>query len=230
MKKSLSLLAIVALMAGAAQAAVIVDLDLPGDGTNVNGTVVTTSVADASGATFDIQYTLGSISVSNNPFVYVSGGEMGVGSDGDIATHLNTLEGDDGEGISFTSLSFANFSAGASGLTISDITNLTFTAVEVAWGHNANDGYDISFTGFATDIDNLGSLTLNPEAIDLTALSSYGSPETALYMTPDNTASNNRWNITGLTVQYTVIPEPATLGMVLAAGFGLLFYRRRFGV
>ncbi|WP_372795840.1 PEP-CTERM sorting domain-containing protein [Pontiella sp.] len=227
MKKILYAVSAVVLAAGSAQAAVIA-LDLPGAGTNANGTVVTTSVADASGATFDIQYTLGSISASNNPFVYVDGGEMGVGSDGDIATHLNTLEGDDGEGISFTSLSLANFNAGASGLTVGDFANLTFTAVEVAWGHNANDGYDVSFTSFATDIDNLGKRSTNPETIDLTTLSNYGSPETALYMTPDNTASNNRWNITGLTVQYTVIPEPATLGMILASGLGVLFIRRRF--
>ncbi|MDF7826527.1 PEP-CTERM sorting domain-containing protein [Pontiellaceae bacterium B12227] len=226
MKKAVSLLSVCLLTAGAAQAA-IVDLDLPAVGNYSSATAILTSQSYL-GATFDITYTIEAMAPTSNPFASSTGTQIGVGSDGDIATHYVTLEGNDGEGLSFTGLSIANFNANGSGVVIGDIAGLRFTSLTFTAVNNAQDGALISFDGFGNNTEQINlDATGTPYTHDLTGQSNYSSPETDLYIENDNTSSRNRWAVTGLQVAYT-IPEPATLGMIAASGFGVLFIRRRF--
>lgn len=191
---------------------------------DVSTATTVTSSTSFGGATFDIVYTIGSTATAANSFVRSTGSQLGVGSDGDISNHYSTLEGNDGEGISFTGLAVANFVAGASGLTVEDITDLTFTGVTFNNVANNQDGVNISFTdfGLSTQNQNLNSANTGgtPYTMVLSSYSNYTAPETAVYFTTDNTASSNRWAITGIDVSYA-IPEPGSFA--LSAGLLGLF-------
>lgn len=233
MKKMRCAVSVVMLAAGAVQAEVVsANLGLPpaGNYPDASATAVLTSQS-YHGATFDIAYTLGSISISNNPFVNSTGSQLGVGSDGDSSLHYSTLEANDGEGISFTGLSIVNFAANESALTVDDISGLKFTSISFNNAGNTADRVLVSFTDFTTPeaqlLVNINTTGEPTPTIDLTSLSNYGSSPTALYVNPNGTSSTNRWAVTGLGVTYS-IPEPATLGMVAASAGGLMIIRRRF--
>lgn len=86
---------------------------------------------------------------------------------------------------------------------------------------NASDLTWNAFTPFAAGVATIGA----PAAITLDNVTSVG-----YYFTAERTSGVN-W--TGVDTRYfsvsgTVIPEPATLGIVTAAGFGILFIRRTF--
>ncbi|VGO15447.1 hypothetical protein PDESU_04030 [Pontiella desulfatans] len=192
----------------AAQAAVVAtNLNIAAAGSYPGETVITTA-QEYNGATFDINYTLGSIANGSNSFVYATAAVMGVGSDTDIANHYSTLEGDDGEGMSFTSLSISNFSAGASGLVLEDITDLAFVSFSVgASGHNP-DGVTMSFTGFTNNTSSMSltGLGLN-YTVDLTARPNYPvapSLATNLFVKPNSASGSNRWNVDGVGVSFVV--------------------------
>ncbi|WP_372808149.1 PEP-CTERM sorting domain-containing protein [Pontiella sp.] len=231
MKKVRCLLGSCLLAAGAAQAAVI-DLDLPAAGAYSNATVILTSQS-YNGATFAIAYTVDAtagVETTSDVAAYSTGSQLGVKSVADGATdgHWVTLEGEDDERLSFTSLSIVNFEAGTSGLAIDDIVNLRFIGLSLNNTGNQRDGINVSFAAFETDTANINLSSVGTETtIDLTALSNYNSPETALYIENDSASSSDRWAVTGLQVAYT-IPEPATLGLVVASAGGLLVIRRRF--
>ena len=225
MKKILGMLSFCVLAVCAAQADIA--LDLPASGNYTNATVVLTS-QEYNGATFDVSYTIGSTSSGANTFASSDGTIVGVGSDADADTHYTTLEGDTAEGLSFTGLSIVNFVANDSGLTIDDITGLRFAGFTVGATENAQDGVNVSFTDFTTDVANIDlSGVASGSTIDLAALANYNSPETALYIITDNASSRNRWSVSGLDVTYTVIPEPATIGMLGLGAVSLLALRRR---
>ncbi|WP_372795839.1 Ig-like domain-containing protein [Pontiella sp.] len=196
------------LLAGTTQAALVetsINLASAGTYSNASAHVITTAM-EYNGATFDINYTLGSTSVSNNPFVQSNGSQMGVGSDGDISNHYLTLEGNDGEGMSFTGLSISNFVANSSGLVLDDLSDLGFISFITFASGNANDGAFVSFTGFTNDTVEVNLSGSNPTN-DLTGLANYPVlPDVAsnLYIKVDNGASNNRWAISGIGVSFAV--------------------------
>ena len=223
--KLLSMIACL-LFAGSAQAVagtVTVDLALPADGNYPAGSFPVVSTGQRfGGATFDVVYTLSAASNDTGARVGVIGGVVGVGSDNDInPNHFNTLEGDGsagangstagGEGLSITGLSIANFQANDSGLTVEDITGLQFEGLTLGAVANVQDGANISFTGFGTSTANVnlnsGSTGGSPYTIPLTALSNFSSTATGLYIQPDNTASSNRWNVSGLSVTFDIPAE-----------------------
>ncbi|VGO15445.1 hypothetical protein PDESU_04028 [Pontiella desulfatans] len=223
MKKIQCALSIGLLAAGVAQA-VLVDLALPAAGNHASGSGFSTA-ASFNGATFDIEYTLNAFATSNSPapFIRSSGGTyFGVGSALDPNTgNQESIDGDDGEQLSIAGLSIVNFSANGSGLVQGDLS-IAFQSLSIANGTAANDGITISFTGF-------GDATVDvthPTTLDLTSLANFGSSSTALFLEPDGPQSNNRWSVSGISV--SVIPEPATLGMVVASAAGMLVIRRRF--
>ncbi|WP_372846874.1 Ig-like domain-containing protein [Pontiella sp.] len=196
-------------LAGTVQAVVVAtNLNITASSGNYpNGTVITTAQS-FNGATFDINYTLGSIANGSNSFIGGTATLMGVGSDADISAHYTTLEGDDGEGMSFTSLSISNFVANGSGLEIGDIAELKFTGVSVGAAGNSQDGVAISFSSFTNGAVNfdLNNVTAN-YTVDLTVLSNYPVlPDlaTMLFIKPDNAGSSNRWNVDGVEVSYVV--------------------------
>jgi hypothetical protein len=199
--------------AGAAQAA-LVALDLPAGGNYPSATVILTSQS-YKGATFDIAYTISSVATGENAFVSSSGSQIGVGSATDPENHYGTLEGNDGEGLSFTGLSIVNFNANGSGLVIDDITDLKFARLTVNNVMNQQDGIEISFTDIETEPEqyNLNHITDSIHTIDLTGLANYGDSATDLYIKPDNISGANRWAVTGIEVEYTV-PESVTLGII----------------
>ncbi|MGJ8652760.1 MAG: hypothetical protein ACSHX8_05765 [Opitutaceae bacterium] len=210
--------------------AAAIDLDLPATG-NYTTTIVATSVTDASGATFDISYTLGANAIGANPFARSNSTQIGVGSDTDISAHYTTLEGNDGEGLSFTSLSVSNFVANGSGYVIGDI-ELNFQSLLFNNVANNQDGVNISFTSFgdagaANQNLNAASTGGTPYTLDLTALANYSATATGLYIENDNTSSSNRWAIEGLQANY-VIPEASSFAL-LAGLLGLtsVMLRRR---
>jgi hypothetical protein len=213
MKKILYALAFSLLATGAAQAEVLsTNLSIAVTGTYSDATTVTTSLSYGT-ATFDVVYTLGAKSGGSNTFASSFSGLLGVGSDGDA--HVTTLDGDADDGLSFTGLSIVNFVANDSGLVEGDITGLTFVSFDVASTSHAQDGANVSLTGFATDVANVNlSLVGSEDTIDLTALSNYSAVATNLYVGVDNISDRNRWSLTGLAVEYSVIPKPATMGMV----------------
>jgi hypothetical protein len=215
------------LLAGSLNADVTSFLDLPESGTYEVGTVVTTSVTIL-GATFDISYTIGATASGDNVFVSSTGTQLGVGSDTDISSHYNTLEGNDGEGISFTDLTVSNFVANDSGLTESDIIDsLTFSGITFGATGNSNDGVDISFTDFDTDTvnKNLSSFS-SGSTLSLSTLSNYDSNVTDLYLIVDSAQSNNRWSVAGIQVSY--VPEPSSYALLAGLfGLGAVMLRRR---
>ncbi|MGB7325085.1 MAG: PEP-CTERM sorting domain-containing protein [Rubripirellula sp.] len=197
--------------------------------TNASATAVLTSQSFG-GATFDISYTLGSSATGANSFVSSNATQMGVGSDGDILNHYNTLEGNDNEGISFTGLSIKNFVAGSSGLVVGDITDLTFTGI--VFNNNANppDNVDVSFSSFADLTTSTATLSItNLSSFDVTAVTGYSSPATELFIEPGTDASTNRWAVTGLQVTYniTAVPEASSLCLVGLSSVALLGRRRK---
>jgi hypothetical protein len=189
-------------------------LDLPAAGNYPAATVILTSQS-CKGATFEIAYTISCVATGANSFVGSSGSEVGVGSAVDLENHYSTLEGDDGEGVSFTGLSIVNFNANGSGLAIGDITDLKFIRLTLSNVKNNQDGVDISFSDFETETTsyNLNSVEDSVHTIDLTDLPNSGDAATELYIKPDNISSANRWSITGIEVEYTV-PESTTLGII----------------
>ena len=185
MKKLLSAFCIFLLTASSAQADLVtVTLDTPANGrVLLDDTVVTTGFTDASGATFDLLFTLNSISrdtatFSDPSLAGISGtGVYGVASSTDNgAGNFNTLDGDDGEGLSFTSLVIDNFQANGSGFTAADFTDLTFSSVSFTSTGNNQDGVNFSFGGFADHVNspltNAGNafenVGMNPFATDAT--------------------------------------------------------------
>ena len=212
---------------GFSQGATVVPLDLPGNGVHVSGTTFTTSQT-ASGATFDISYTLNAFAtdVSVAPFISSNGTIFGVGSvpDGNTAGQQLSVDGNDGEQLSVVGLSITNFNAGTSGLTESDIINLQFTDLSIFNGTANNDGITISYDSFGGTTESV----TQPSAISLADDLELEGPSTALFLEPDNAASNNRWSVNGLTVSYDVIPEPSSSAMLLGSCALLMLLRRRF--
>lgn len=219
------------LMTGLSQA-LVVDLELAalGNYTNASATVVTTTVVIGTTGSFDISYTVGSMANGANPFVRSTGSQYGVGSDTDITQHYATLEGNDGEGISFTSLSMDNFVEGDSGYVIGDFADLTLKSISFNNVANNQDGVNISFTSFgdagaANQNLNATSTGGTPYTLDLTALANFSEPETSVFLENDNTASSNRWAIEGIEIFYN-IPEPSS-SAILLGGLGMLTLLRR---
>lgn len=248
MKKTLTSLSTGLLIAGAAQAATITQL-LSGptvNGNQVNGVVATTNVTDASGATFDIIFNLDSIGNGANdpvPRFNTATGSYAVDTSTDANNnHGNTIDGDDGEGLSFTNLAITNFNANGSGFTLADFTDLTFSSLAFGSSGNAQDGVNISFTDFPTHPTGLGGTTsvalltadnqnlsgiASGTTYDLTALSTYTAPATDLFLRTDNQNTGNRWSVDSLTVTYTSpVPEPSSSALLLG-GLGLLALQRR---
>jgi hypothetical protein len=230
MKKILCALGVSLFVAGAAQATVITtNLGVLADGVYASGTVVTNSQS-YEGATFDIVYTISATSAGADTFVSSTGTQMGVGDavqiDGDGRD--TTLDGGNDEFMSFTSLSIVNFNAGTSGLEQTDFTGLTFIGLSVNNAANSRDRIDVSFDNYATDAElvNLSAVTAE-YTIDLTGLTAYSAPETDLYITPDYAWTTDRVGITGLTVEYSVIPEPATIGMLGLGAILTLMIRKK---
>jgi hypothetical protein len=227
MKKILYALGVSLFVAGAAQATVV-SLNLAASGDNVIGTVVTTSVTDDSGATFDIQYTLGAEAAgTGTAYVGSTGTQMGVGNtSGGTDT---TIDGDESNVISFTNLSIVNFVANDSGYVLADFEGLTFTGVVYGNASHTYDGAYISFDNYVTQDQQAlnGDAAIYEDAVSLTGLSNYSGTETDLYIMNDNARGTNRFSINGLEVSYTVIPEPATIGMLGLGAVALLAFRRR---
>jgi hypothetical protein len=223
MKKGLCMLGGCLLVAGAAQAAVI-NLNLPAAGNHDSGSTFSTSTS-FNGATFDIVYTLNAFATSNSPapFIRSNGGTyFGVGSALDPNTgNQESVDGDDGEQLSITGLSISNFNANDSGLAEGDLS-MSFESITIDNGTAANDGVDISFTGFGDAVANENPVT----TVALKSLPNFSSTSTSLFLEPDGTQSNNRWSVSGISV--SVIPEPATLGLIVASAGGMLIIRRRF--
>ena len=159
---------------------------------------------------------------------------MGVGFDADDTNHYITIEGDNDEVISFTSLSINNFVANASGLTIGDLTSeLRFTKVTFSATGARFDGVDIAYVDDFSTLDNVELRFVDdPHTVSLADLGNYDDSATGLYLKPDNTGGSNRWSVAGLEVAYTeaiaAIPEPSSAAAVAALVFlGFVFFRRR---
>ncbi|MDF7806358.1 Ig-like domain-containing protein [Pontiellaceae bacterium B12219] len=194
------------LLAGTAQAVVIEgNLNLAPEGNYTNATVVSTPFT-YNGATFDVNYTLGSIATGSNSFVNSSGAVMGVGFADDLPTHYSTLEGNDGEGMSFAALSISNFNANGSGLALEDFSDLQFVNFSVgASGHNP-DGVTMSFTSFTDDTFSMSLTGLGLSyTVDLTDKPNYPvfpNLATNLFIKPSSAGASNRWNVEGIGVSY----------------------------
>ena len=196
------------------------DLALPANGNYEADSFPRVSTSQSfDGATFEIVYTLSAVSNDTGASVGVSGDNVGVGSDNDInPNHFTTIEGNGsagangsnagGEGLSFTDLAIANFQANGSGLTVADITNLQFNTLTVGAVTHRFDGIHISTTGFddATPSNQgLGDqISISPFEIPLTTLANFSAPATNLFLEPDNTASNNRWSVNGVSVTFEI--------------------------
>lgn len=194
------------LSAGTAQAVEFdFELALPADGYYSNAVSVVTST-NYNGATFDLVYNIDSIADGSNSFVYSAGGGVGVGSDSDIQP--STVDGDTGDGLSFTSLSISNFTANDSGLELSDFSDLKFTVLSLNNVGNTRDGITVSFTGYSTNSENYtlnsaGTGGISGETaypLDLTSFSIYETAETNLYIENDSASGSDRWIVVGLTV------------------------------
>ncbi|MDF7806359.1 hypothetical protein P4E94_02845 [Pontiellaceae bacterium B12219] len=224
MRKLANIFTVALLATGVVQAAVI-DLALPTAGNHSSGSTFSTS-ASLDGATFDIVYTLNAFATSNTPAPVINSSDgtyFGVGSanDGSTSGQLESIDANDGEKLSITGLSIVNFSANGSGLVDGDLS-LSFESLSITNGTAGNDGITISFTDFgdtAAGVD-------HPTIIDLTSLANFSSSSTSLFIEPDGAQSNNRWSVNGISV--TVIPEPATFGLVAMSGLGVLLIRRQF--
>jgi hypothetical protein len=190
------------LLAGTAQAVELnLDLSLPTAGSYSNATEIV-SPQSFYGATFDLVYTIDSIALGSNSFAYSTGNELGVGSDSDLSTHYATLEGDDGEGLSFTGLSISNFVANSSGIELIDIANLRFSGLTMSDVGHSKDGIAVSFTDFGTNSVNFTlSNVISPYTLDLTGLGNYTVPETDLFIKNDSGNSADRWDVVGLSVK-----------------------------
>ncbi|MGJ8676933.1 MAG: PEP-CTERM sorting domain-containing protein [Akkermansiaceae bacterium] len=243
MKKTITILGTCLLMAGASQA-VVLDLPAAGSYTTSSSTIVSTSQS-YNGATFDIVYTLGaiindtidpitSLPTSVDAFVNSNGTQLGVGAVGNFVNRNATVDGDTGEGLSFTNLSIANFQANGSGVLESDITDLSFTAFTVNNAGNQQDGVNISFGTDTTAGDfnvdfsnfNLRTALTAEQTIDATILATYPTDlVTELFVITDNANAANRFGLIGLEVTYFV-PEPSSSAL-LGMGFAGLFLRRR---
>jgi hypothetical protein len=200
------------LLAGTSQAVELdLDLALPVAGNYSNATEIV-SPQSFYGATFDLVYTIDSIASDPNPFAHSTGSQIGVGSDADLTTHYPTIEGDDGEGLSFTGLSISNFVANDSGIELGDIAELRFSGLTVNNVGNAADGMAVSFTDFGTNSVNFTlSNVSSTYTLDLTGLGNYTEPETDLFIKNDSANSSDRWAVVGL-----IVKIDATLGFNLA--------------
>ncbi|MDB4345928.1 PEP-CTERM sorting domain-containing protein [bacterium] len=219
------------LLAGAVNAQLVaLDVAAVGSYTNdSNTTVTTTGIVASDGATFDLTYTLGSIANGANPFANSTGALYGVGSDTDIANHYNTLEGNDGEGLSFTNLTLSNFSAGSTYTEQEFIDSLTFSSFSVGAAGNVQDGVNVSYASFGADTDNEalndnGALNPTVTLAGRTNFVAAGSSATSLYLQVNSTGSKNRWSVSGLDVSF--VPEPSSYAL-LAGILGLTFVMLR---
>lgn len=201
-------------------------LDLPAAGDYTTPTVVTTSQSYR-GATFDVSYTISATGTRDNPFASSTGLIVGVGSDTNDPSRYRTLEGQGGEGLSFTNLSVSNFVANDSGLVVSDVADhLSFSAIVLGSVGNAQDGVDLSFTGYSTDLANVNlSGVLAKHTITLTALVNYVAPAPSLFVMPDNRSNKNRWSIIGVKVDIPETRSAALLAGILGLSYVML--RRR---
>lgn len=214
MKKHLYILAMVAFLAGVVQAdTVVTNLNIAAAGSYYPGTVVLTSQS-YNGATFDIAYTLEAAGSGTNPYIYSDGSAMGVGSDSDAQD--TTMDGDTGDGMSFTGLSITNFNANGSGVEIGDITDLRFTVLSLIYVGNARDGITVSFTDYSTSsvnyaLDSTGTGGISgdtPYPLDLTALANYDATATGLYIENDSANGSDRWSVNGIGVSYSASFTP----------------------
>lgn len=224
MTKLLCALSVCLLTAVAVLADTVAGLDLPSAGNYTSSTTVSTAVVDDSGASFDIVYTVAAGDTAGiqtaTDWLQSSGSQLGVN---DL-----TIYGTYNEWMSFTGLSIDNFDSGTSGLTVGDITDLTFSALTLTSVGHSNDGMDLYFgtdtSGAANNID-LSSYTANStQTIDIRGF----GVGTDITIEADTYQDTNKFGVGGLDVTYTVIPEPAALGMIAFSGVGILFVRRTF--
>ncbi len=208
----LSLAAPFVFMIGASGAS----LDLP-NGDFPIFTTTTTSVTDAvSGITFDVAYTA-TASATDSPRVVGNGSSFGVGStpDGTTPLQLRSIDGGDGESLSFTGLTVSNISDAAF-----DVTNLVFTGISVVDSDNVNDGFDI--------VGDAGSENFTSPADGPVT---FASSTTAFTITPDTAAGTNRFALTGLEVSFdvvpVVVPEPTSAALLGLGGLALVARRKR---
>ncbi len=205
------------------------ELALPAAGSYSNAVSVA-AAQSYNGAAFDLVYTIDSIADGSNAFVYSTGSEVGVGSDADIQP--NTVDGDTGDGLSFTGLSISNFAANGSGLSLSDFNDLKFTVLSLNNVGNSRDGITVSFTDYSADSENYtldatGTGGISGETaypLDLTAFSIYGPAATNLYIENDSSNGADRWIVVGLTASIdlptdgNLIPEADAQSITMFPG------------
>lgn len=229
-------------MASVAQAA-LTFVDLPTSGTYSGGETVATNVTGTDGATFTLTYTLGLIGNPSTPdpltspiFISSDGSNLGVGGGSDIANHNATIEANDGQGLSFTSLTLSAFTAGTTYTQAEYENSLSWTGFNVSAGANGGDRALVSFDGFGgttqliafNSAANLASATVDG-AITVTGLTEYSGSEDDLYIALNGVGSNNRFGINGLQVTYigTAIPEPTSTALLGLGGLALIMRRRK---
>jgi hypothetical protein len=202
----------------------VIDLDFPEPGNVMNGTVVTHSNLNYKGATFDLSYTINAIG-SEGANAYVEMDEdletlsIGVHSGVNLKVNLfSTLEGDAGEGLSFTNLKVTNFAENGSGLSLNDIEeNLFFSEISLSSVGNGRDRIGISSTGFYEDIEDL---SINEKVtqgesqytISLLDLAGFDTDQKSLYLSANNGWGTNRWKLSSVKVD---IPETGSVAFVV---------------
>ena len=234
MRKILCAICTMLLAASAAQADSIALILPPAGSNSATGLTYTTEDVMVGGATFDIDYTLNAFATDTSvaPFIRTigNGAYFGVGSvpDGTNNSQLQSIDGGDGEMVSFTGLAIdpASFDPGTSGLTLADFT-IAFESITPFNGSAQTDGIDFSHVGFG-DADALNATSpANNVPIDISGLTG-NAGATSLFVEPDGTASNNRFSIAGISVQVTSpVPEPSSLSILGLSAIGMLVSRRK---
>lgn len=195
----------------------------------------------------DITFTLG-FSIANsslagnlrsrNTFedVVVEGGS----SDIRIDAGTNLSDSSDDEGIRIT--------LGLSGTGVANMTSLSLDTLFIRrWGDGETatfydgverTGNSIAIAGdgvnYADGVNYEGSVIYDPlpnqQLTGLTTLSLANVATWGLEVWTHDDVGDDGVALGSIAFEYTVIPEPATLGMISAVGCGLLFIRRRFTI